>query len=79
MIENDLFMLPRQLTCGLDELEKQQVKRFLKDLGVKDITPSELINEHIIQCFKDEKKWKVCKSSLREHSLPVHYVVTTSF
>ena len=44
---------------GSGDMKRYQVNRFLKELGVKAISPSDLINDYIIPSFKDGS-WKVC-------------------
>ena len=58
IIENDLAILSRELTSRLDKIQIQQVMRLLKDLGVKLMTPFDLIHNNIIPIFKTGK-WKV--------------------
>jgi len=57
-IEKDLCIVSRDLTNEIGDLERHQVHRLLKDLDVKSITPSDLINDHILPCYK-QGTWKV--------------------
>ena len=58
LIENDLNILSRTMISRLDQVQQQQVISLLKDLGIKPMTPSDLIHNHIIPTFKTGK-WKV--------------------
>lgn len=71
MIEQDLCMVSSYLTedtggddgdDGAGSIKRYQVNRFLKELGVKSISPSDLINDYIIPSFKDGS-WEVCINS----------------
>ena len=59
LIENDLCIISRALTSQLDQVQVHEVKRLLKDLGVKMMTPHDLVHNIIIPIFKSGK-WKVC-------------------
>ena len=59
VIEKDLHILSHALYDGLDQIKKQQVRRLLKDLGVKSMAPSDLVTNHVIPLFKEDL-WKVC-------------------
>ena len=58
LIEKDLHILSHSLVLCLGGISQQQVKKLLCDLGVKDITPSDVIQNHIIPTFKTGN-WKV--------------------
>ena len=58
VIEKDLHILNHALYDGLDQIKKQQVRRLLKDLGVKSMAPSDLVTNHVIPLFKEDL-WKV--------------------
>ena len=65
MIEQDLCMVSPHLTEDTNDddgddsgMKRYQVNRFLKELGVKTISPSDLINDYIIPSFRDGS-WKV--------------------
>ena len=58
VIEKDLHILSHSIYDGLDQIKKQQVRRLLKDLGVKSMTPSDLVTNHVIPLFKEDL-WKV--------------------
>ncbi|XP_066912062.1 uncharacterized protein [Clytia hemisphaerica] len=57
IIEQDICMVSSELTSNLEEMEQLTAKRFLKNLGVKSITPGDLINDYIIPAFKSGA-WK---------------------
>lgn len=57
-VEKDLNILSRDLYSNLDQIQQEQVRRLLKDVGVKSMTPSDLITNHIIPLFK-EGHWQV--------------------
>ncbi|XP_047140685.1 uncharacterized protein LOC100210004 isoform X2 [Hydra vulgaris] len=69
LIENDLNILSSNLMESLDHIEQEQVKKLMCDLGVKYITPSDLIHNHIIPSFKSGL-WKS-----KPEKLVVAYVV----
>ena len=58
MIEQDICMVSHELTSNLEEMDQVTAKRFLKNLGVKSITPGDLINDYIIPAFKSGA-WQV--------------------
>ncbi|XP_065672427.1 uncharacterized protein LOC100210004 isoform X4 [Hydra vulgaris] len=69
LIENDLNILSSNLMESLDHIEQEQVKKLMCDLGVKYITPSDLIHNQIIPAFKSGL-WKS-----KPEKLVVAYVV----
>jgi len=58
VIEKDLKFLSHEIFHNLENIKKQQVRRLLKDLGVKSMTPSDLIYNHIIPILQEDR-WKV--------------------
>ncbi|XP_065672459.1 uncharacterized protein LOC100211694 isoform X2 [Hydra vulgaris] len=69
LTENDLNILSSNLMESLDHIEQEQVKKLMCDLGVKYITPSDLIHNHIIPFFKSGL-WKS-----KPEKLVVAYVI----
>ncbi len=57
-LEGDLNTLDKNIFVGLDEIERLKVTRLLSDLGIKNISPKLVIDNHIIPAFKSGK-WKV--------------------
>lgn len=50
-------VLPDLLSC-LESLESQQVRELLKKLGVHEMQPQELLEQHIYPAIRNNK-WKV--------------------
>ncbi|XP_047129806.1 uncharacterized protein LOC100210255 isoform X1 [Hydra vulgaris] len=57
LIEQDLLILSHDFMSYLSGIEQQQLKNFLCDLGVKEITPLDIVQNCIIPTFKSGK-WK---------------------
>lgn len=50
-------VLPDLLSC-LESLESQQIRELLKKLGVHEMQPQELLEQHIYPAIRNNK-WKV--------------------
>lgn len=53
LIEKDLVLLDSKSLLCLDDLKNAQIVAFLRNLGVKQIEPFEVIENHIIPTFND--------------------------
>lgn len=63
---------PSLLSC-LEPLQSQQVRELLKRLGVHELKPQELLDQHIYPTIKNNK-WKVrhehaCSEKAQSHIL----------
>jgi hypothetical protein len=54
LLETDLNLLDTQSLLCLDQLKNAQIVSLLKNMGIKQIEPAELIENHILKVFTDE-------------------------
>lgn len=62
-IEEDLCTIDARIYAGIDEIDKLKLERFLASLGVKKMSPKEVIQKHIMPVFTSER-WSEKKSLL---------------
>ena len=58
-VEADMAMVDIRLLHSLDDIGNSQIRRMLEELGVRHISPQEVIQHHILPVLKSEEKWKV--------------------
>ncbi len=63
-LERDLNSVHPLLMNTDDQIANSQVARLLEQLGVKKLTPNDVIHHHILPVLKEEHLWKVhaCKT-----------------
>lgn len=68
---------PSLLSC-LEPLENQQVRELLKKLGVHELEPQELLEQHIYPTIRNNK-WKVEHTQLQHQKKKSHGFISCSF
>ena len=54
-LEEDLNTIDVRIFNGMDQIDELRLERFLADLGVKKMSPVDVIESHIIPCLKSGK------------------------